>query len=57
MLRKDNSVSIHHQNIQALATKMFKVKNKNFPITLVATIDFREEVQILSAMVLNQCPI
>ena len=28
LLKNDNSVSIHHRNIQALATKMFKVKNK-----------------------------
>ena len=27
LLGKDNSVSIHHKNIQALATEMFKVKN------------------------------
>ena len=27
LLEKDNLVSIHHRNIQALATEMFKVKN------------------------------
>ena len=27
LLKKDNSVFIHHRNIQALATEMFKVKN------------------------------
>ena len=27
LLKKDNSVSIHHRNIQALATEIFKVKN------------------------------
>ena len=27
LLKKDNLVSIHHRNIQALATEMFKVKN------------------------------
>ena len=27
LLKKENSVSIHHRNIQALATEMFKVKN------------------------------
>ena len=27
LLKNDNSVSIHHRNIQALATEMFKVKN------------------------------
>ena len=27
LLKKDNSVSIHHRNMQALATEMFKVKD------------------------------
>ena len=27
LLRKYNSVSVHHRNIQAPATEMFKVKN------------------------------
>ena len=27
LLEEDNSVSIHHWNIQALATEMFKIKN------------------------------
>ena len=31
LLKKDNSVSIHHSNIQALATEMFKVKNNIAP--------------------------
>ena len=31
LLKKDNSVSIHHRNIQALATEMFKVKNNIAP--------------------------
>ena len=30
-LEKDNSVSIHHKNIQALAIEMFKVKHKQCP--------------------------
>ena len=30
-MKKDNSVSIHHRNIQALATEMFKVKNNIAP--------------------------
>ena len=29
--RKGNSVSIHHRNIQALATEIFKVKNNIAP--------------------------
>ena len=28
LLQNDNSISIHHRNIQALVTKMFKFKNK-----------------------------
>ena len=31
LLKKDNSVSIHHGNIQALATEMLKVKNNIAP--------------------------
>ena len=31
LLKKGNSVSIHHRNIQALATEMFKVKNNIAP--------------------------
>ena len=31
LLEKDNSVSIHHKNIQALAIEMFKVKHKICP--------------------------
>ena len=31
LLKKDNSVSIHHRNIQALATEMFKFKNNVAP--------------------------
>ena len=31
LLKKDNSVFIHHRNIQALATEMFKVKNNIAP--------------------------
>ena len=32
--KKNNSVSIHHRNIQALATRMFKVKNNIGPETM-----------------------
>ena len=31
LLKKDNSVSIHHRNIQALVTEMIKVKNNTAP--------------------------
>ena len=31
LLKKNNSVSIHHRNIQALAIEMFKVKNNIAP--------------------------
>ena len=31
LLEKDNSVSMHHKNIQALAFEMFKVKHKLCP--------------------------
>ena len=31
LLKQDNSVSIHHRDMQALATEMFKVKNNIAP--------------------------
>ena len=31
LMRKDNSVSIHHRNIQVLRTEMLKVKNNIAP--------------------------
>ena len=31
LLSKDNSVSIHHRNLQVLAIEMFKIKNKMAP--------------------------
>ena len=31
LLENDNSVSIHHKNLQALAIKMFKVHTKTSP--------------------------
>ena len=31
LLRRDNSVSIHHRNIQSLATEKFKIKNEMSP--------------------------
>ena len=30
-LLRDNSVSIHHRNIQSLATEKFKIKNEMSP--------------------------
>ena len=47
LLKKDNSVSIHHRNIKALATEMFKVKNNVAPeimkeLTFVIAIRLRE---------------
>ena len=31
LLKKDNSVSIHHRNLEALATEMFKISNNSSP--------------------------
>ena len=31
LLTKDGSVSIHHRNIQALATEFYKIKNRILP--------------------------
>ena len=36
LLRKDNSVSIHHRNLQVLATEMYKIKNDMAPELLNA---------------------
>ena len=36
-MEKDNSVSIHHRNLQVLATEMFKV-NMNLSLDLVNDI-------------------
>ena len=55
LLRKDKSVSVHHRNIQFLATEMFKVKlelapkfmtdifNKTFGITKTKYIESVED--------------
>ena len=34
MLEKDNSVMIHHKNLQKLASEMYKIKNKISPIPM-----------------------
>ena len=31
LLRKDNTVSVHHRNLQLLATEIFKIKNNMTP--------------------------
>ena len=31
LLRKDNTVSIHHRNLQLLATEIFKIKSNMSP--------------------------
>ena len=42
LLEKDNSVSIHHRNVQTLATEMFKI-SKNLPSEIVKEI-FQERI-------------
>ena len=55
LMKKDNSISIHHRNIEVLTTEMFKVKNniasdimkelfapKMSPYAFVITIRLRE---------------
>ena len=41
-LEKDGSVSIHHTNIQALATEMYKVKSGYTPKIFIDLINKRE---------------
>ena len=43
LLEKDNSVSIHHKNLQALATEMFKVYNKTSPETMQEIFTIKEQ--------------
>ena len=37
LLTKDDSVSIHHRNIQALATELYKIKNGLSPESFAET--------------------
>ena len=70
LLKKDNSVSIHYRNVQALVTEMFKVKNniapeimKEFFVPKMSPYDlrnnhsFKRRRVILFGMALNRCPI
>ena len=42
LLKRNKSVSIHHKNIQILATEVFKVVNNNCPPIMKTFFDFRE---------------
>ena len=64
LLKKDNSVSIHHRNIQALATEMFKVKNNISPEIMkelfapkMSHYDLRNNNSFKSRKVNSMCPI
>ena len=43
LLKKDNSVSIHHKNLQALATETFKVYNKTSPERMQEIFTIKEQ--------------
>ena len=43
LLKKGNSVSIHHRNIQPLATELFKVKNNIAPEIMKRTFCSKNE--------------
>ena len=43
LLEKDNSVSIHHKNLQALATEMFKVYNRTSPEIMQEIFTIKEQ--------------
>ena len=42
LLEKDNSVTVHHKNLQALVTEIFKVKNDLAPDILKDVFEFKE---------------
>ena len=43
LLEKDNSVSIHHKKLQALATEMFKIYNKTSPEVMQEIFTIKEQ--------------
>ena len=45
LLENDNSVSIHHRNIQTLATEIYKVTNGLFPEIMSEIFQIREETR------------
>ena len=50
LLEKDNSVSIHHKNLQAPATEMYKVSNIMFPKILNDIFVSRATHSVLQCM-------
>ena len=42
LLERDNSVSIHHRNVQVLATEMFKISNNMSPEIVTEIFEKRE---------------
>ena len=53
LLKKDNSVSIHHKNIQLLGIELYKVKNNlsthlMFEIFSLRNIDYNLRSQLIS---------
>ena len=49
LLKKGNSVSIHHRNIQALATEMFKVKNNITPEIMKKLFALKSSYDLLNS--------
>ena len=43
LLEKDNSVSIHHKNLQALAIEMFKLNTKTSPVIMQEVFLVKEQ--------------
>ena len=42
LLEKDHSVTVHHKNLQALVTEIFKVKNDLFPDIMKVVFELKE---------------
>ena len=52
LLRKDNPVSIHHRNVQSLATEMFKVYNNSAQVNSKKIFTLRRTINLEKGFVI-----